>query len=226
MLCCRYVLKQQVGPKRSTLQLAEVNERRVALHRRIANWQDTQTFYMPAVAALRVAETSDDDGVVVHAEGISLYLPSQCPRGLVMFEGLADMEKRLRLAQADDALIELRRLLRVTAGLWNYKFSQVGPSQRAGTRAQTLITRFQEKINNCANRYRVARYRLAHLDPGGEWVGRLLELKPEHVKGPWRGEDDESEGRRELSWIWMVNPSLQHNLGMRAGEDEIGESKN
>ena len=133
--------------KASTLQLAEVNEKRVVLHQHIANWCDIQSLYMPAVSALRTAMTLEDDNIV-HSESIPLYLPSGCS-ALVLSEGLADMEKRLRIAQADDALIELRRLLHVTSGLWTYKLTQLGPSQRAGTRARSLITRFQEKISRC-----------------------------------------------------------------------------
>jgi hypothetical protein len=180
---------------------------------------------MPAVSALRVAETSEDDDIV-HSESISLYLPSACPRGLVISDGLADIERQLQIAQADDALIERWQLLRVTLGLWDYKFSQLGPSQCSGTGAQSLISRFQEKINCCADRYRAACLALVDLDSSGLWSERFLELKAEHVKGLHQGEDDESEGRGELSWIWMVKShSRPDDLNIQASEEEIGESK-
>ena len=85
-----------------------------------------------------------------------------------------------------------------------------------------MILRFTDKVNRCAARYRAARHALMSLDPGGEWRQRLRDLKAEHVKGPQRGEDDESEGRRELSWIWMMRSQVEVN-DMTA--EELGESK-
>lgn len=45
-------------------------------------------------------------------------------------------EARLRIGQANDALVELRRLLRMTMGMWDFKFTDVGFSQRGNTRAR------------------------------------------------------------------------------------------
>jgi len=68
---------------------------------------------------------------------------------------------------------------------------------------------------------------LVTLDEGEQWSERFLELKAEHVKGLHRGEDDESEGRQELSWIWMVRShSRPNDLNNQASEEEIGESEN
>ncbi|KAN0118878.1 hypothetical protein V8E52_004650 [Russula decolorans] len=102
-----------------------------------------------------------------------------------------------------DSLSELRRLLRITMGLRDYKVKQIGPSQRAGTRARNLINRFKDKLSRCAERYRAARNALLALDPMGEWGKRLQELKNEHIRAPGRS-DGESEGFRQVSWIWMV----------------------
>jgi hypothetical protein len=55
-----------------------------------------------------------------------------------------------------------------------------------------------------AERYRAARKALSVLDPAGDWLHRLLPLHNEDVRGPGRGEDKESEGRRQLSWIWQT----------------------
>jgi hypothetical protein len=191
-----------VKPNLSTLQLAEINEQRAVLHRQIRKWQLVQSFYLPAVSAWQASELTED-GEVVDAEEVLLYLPSGCPSTMTVPQDLVAMEKRMRIAQAEDALIELRRLLRISSGLWQYKKTQVAPSQRAGTRARSLISRFKDKIDRCADRYRVARRALVSLDPQGftEWANRFRELKAEHVKGPRRAEEDKSEGRRELSWI-------------------------
>jgi hypothetical protein len=88
-------------------------------------------------------------------------------------------------------------------GLWHYKFTQVGPSQRSGTRARSLINRFKDKIYLCAERYRAARTALLLIDPTGSWILHLRELKAEDVRAPGK-EDDEHEGNRSVSWIWLA----------------------
>ena len=136
-------------------------------------------------------------------EDMPLSLPSSLSTSLQQSLpfNLAQIELRFRLAQAEDALSELRHLLRITMGLRVYKSKDVGPSQRAGTRARNLINRFDEKVSGCAESYRVARIALLALDPAGEWQKRLRQLKDEDVRAPGR-RDNESEGFREVPWIW------------------------
>jgi hypothetical protein len=216
----RRLLKEYVKPKLSTDQLAAVSERRATLYRRITKWQHIQSFYMPAASTL-LASDDHDTGDTPQAEDIPLCLPSGCQQPVSVPASLADIEIRLRVAQAEDSLVELRRLLRISSGLWDYKRTQLGPSQRAGTRARTLITKFNDKASRCANRYRAAHSALVGLDPGGEWSKRLRVLKAEHIKGPRRDEDDASEGRRELSWIWMIRSEGEVAEEMA----DIGDSK-
>jgi hypothetical protein len=66
-----------------------------------------------------------------------------------------------------------------------------------------LIKRFRDKVSRCAERYRAARDALLALDPMGEWQTRLHQLKDEDIRAPGRG-DNESEGFREISWIWLL----------------------
>jgi hypothetical protein len=87
--------------------------------------------------------------------------------------------------------------------LRDYKSKQIGPSQRSATRASNLIKRFKDKISQCTERYRVAHSALLALDPMGEWRIHLQQLKDEHIRAPGRI-DDESEGFREVPWIWRV----------------------
>jgi hypothetical protein len=195
----RQLLKQRIHSKETTLQQAERQEKQATLQWRIDKWHDMQDLCMPAVAELRLGDSD-----VLPAEAIPLYLPSAIPPNLGLLDTLKDKERRLRLAQIQDTLLELRRLLRITLGLWDYKFQQVGYGQRANTRTWSLIARFQEKVNRCAEHYRATRAALLVLDANGAWSDQFLELRPEHVKAPQHGDDDESEGRHELSWIWMA----------------------
>jgi hypothetical protein len=215
----RRQLRQHIQSKATVLQQAELQERRVTLRHRIERWQDIQGSYMPSVTELRLAQDLE------HPEAICLYLPSALQSPSILPCELQEKEKRLRLAQAEDTLVELKRLLRISMSLQDYKIRQIGPSQRANTRARSMITRFREKINRCADRYRAAHSALTALDPGGSWDEEFLELRQEHVRGPGRALDDQSEGRRELSWIWLVQPLSDDGASTKAELDD-GECLN
>jgi hypothetical protein len=207
----------------TVLQSANIHEKRSVLRRRIEKWKDVQSIYMPAVGELQPSSPPSDSPL--HPENIPLRLPSAIApevRSTRCVEGLPDKEWRLRVAQANDALRDLQRLLRVKAGLWHFKGTQVGPSQRSSTRTRSMIARFGIKISRTANRYRSARCALLNLRPDDPAVSHFRELKDEDVKGPHRDPDDVSEGRRELSWIWLVRRS-----GTAEGDesDESDEAK-
>jgi hypothetical protein len=224
MIRCRRVLSSslsQIDGKTTTIQAADIQEKRNMLRRRIESWQQIQAVYMPAVVL--------DGCGMDQPERLPLQLPSSilslswsssCDIGLV------DKERRIRLAQAEDALAELRRHLRISSGLWKYKGKEVGSSQQAMTRTRSIINRFKEKTDRCADRYRAARSALLMLDPGGDWKSRLLELEKEHIKGPGRCEDDPSEGNRELSWIWLIRRGDRADLAQdEPTDEEISDSQ-
>lgn len=140
---------------------------------------------------------------------------------------LVEKERRLRLAQADDALHELRRQLRISATLRDYKKVHIGgTSQKMNTRTCSLLSRFHDKTIRCAERYSAAFKALSILDPNGNWTRRLKFL--DHKKdlhSPRRDEDDDpGEGKRELSWIWLVSREGGPS-GVIASSDEINDSK-
>jgi len=122
------------------------------------------------------------------------------------------MEIRLRIAQADDALAEIRRQRRTLTGLVLFKHLHVsGTGQKKNTRIRTLFRRLGNKIERVAERYRAARRALEILDPDGTWRERLRVLRAEDIRGLGREEIDRydrkpknSEKRREQSWIWLV----------------------
>ena len=206
--------------KSTVSENAEIQRKRNELYHRIKKWQAIEAFYIPTAPE---HQRSASGRHATHPECIPLYLPSAISPNLQPAPDLIEKEKRLRLAQVNDALVELRRLLRITLGLWEYKYTQLGPSQRANTRARSIMLRFKEKVNRATERYRAARTALLVLDPVGSWSQEFLELKPEHVRLPGRSEDDESEGRRQLSWIWLA--SSPSDINACASEEEIGDSE-
>ncbi|HEX3641016.1 MAG TPA: hypothetical protein VHV10_06990 [Ktedonobacteraceae bacterium] len=125
-------------------ELAELEERRNTLRHRLSSWVEARNLYIPPTSEEQATEPASEHSNTVDElpEAMPLRLPSSLPATLhesCPFN-LAKVELRFRLAQAEDALSELRRLLRITMGLRDYKSKQIGPSQRAGTRAQTLIS--------------------------------------------------------------------------------------
>ena len=168
---------------------------------------------MPAIVQLHQANSTCTDAPLADQddekpESTKLWLPSALPSGLCKtgcIGGLLDKEHRLWLAEADDALVALRRQLHITTGVFNYKKTHVsGTGQKANMRTCTLLTQLTTKTKLFTDHYQAARKALSTLDPAGDWLQRLLPLRGEDIRGPGRGEDEESEGRRQLSWIWQT----------------------
>jgi hypothetical protein len=180
---------------------------------------------MPGIAqaCASLTPTAHDKPETTH-----LCLPSAMPSSLWStgcLTGIVDKERRLRLAQADDALAELRRQLRITATIRDYKKS-IGPSQKLGLKSRTLLSRFQDKTLRCARQYSAAFEALKALDPDGDWTTRLQHLDhTRDIRGPHRDEDDASEGNRDISWIWLAGRVEGRPSSDTITADEIGISK-
>lgn len=223
-------------PKQTTLQAAELQDKRNSLRRRIDAWREVQDIYMPGARTVREASTSTSSTTSPqHPEMIKLVLPSamtESARGLGCVDGLRAKEGRLRVAQADDALRELRRQLRVSARILDFKKNTIGgTSQRQATKTQTLMKRFHDKTHRCARRYSAAYDALCALDPPGDWHDRLQPLNHStDLRLPGRDKEKdknkkerESEGQRELSWIWLA-PRRQGDRDVASGDEySIGE---
>ena len=202
----RRTLSQSLTDQKTLAKEGDIEERRNVLRWRILAWIEVRKIYIPALADNQDSNMSATSATRATPELVPLKLPSSMTPALrsTCFQGLADIERRMRVAQADDCLSELRKQLRITMGLHHYKNTQIGPSQRAGTQARGLINRFQEKMKRCADRYRAAHSAVTVLDPDGEWSSRLRPLADADIRPPRKG-DDEAEGTRELSWIWRVD---------------------
>jgi hypothetical protein len=215
----RSILRDEIsqqGGKLTSKQKAEIREKRTALYRRIQRWREIQLAYTPIVATLLVADGSaniDPSELVEQPEHLALHLPSGIPCHLRQAEDikiLADKECRLRIAQADEALSDIRRARRTITGLTQFKkFNICGTGNKPNTRMRTLYNRWKGKINRAAERYRAARAALLLLQPdGGDWHDRLRKLDPSDIRGPGKATDDPTpvpNGRYETSWIWLVS---------------------
>ncbi|KAH9913407.1 uncharacterized protein B0H18DRAFT_960370 [Fomitopsis serialis] len=188
-------------------QRASIIRRRNNLQVRIDAWRETQDVYMPGVAAVR-SRAAEASAAPVLAENIRLYLPSAVlgDSRVMLPSSLLEIERRLRFAQANDSLEQLRRHLRARTKLFNIKDRDVR-GQRYNTRSRAYIDSVQAKIDADAERYRAAHAALLIIDPGdvAKWQKVLKPLLRTDVRAMHQGLDDETEGRKTLSWIWRTS---------------------
>ena len=138
-----------------------------------------------------------------------MFLPSFIPNPLNQGNDVkvfAEKEARLRIAQADEALSDIRRGRRTITGLNQFKkFNISGAGNKPNTRMRMLYNRVMNKISRAAERYRTARAALLTLQPdGGDWSNHLRNHDKGDIRGPGKAIDDLKpvpNGRYELSWI-------------------------
>ena len=233
-MSCRFVFKRELSRtkgKKTSKQLAELEEKRSSLIRQFLIWKPVLLAYVPHVASLLPLDAADGSGYYANPESMPLYFPSALPPEIRQCPELKEVrkaEQRLREAQANDALADVRRLRRIIQGLWQFKKLNVsGTGNRANTRMLDSYSRFQTKLQRAANHYHVAYTALMALDPNGRWKEKLKELKPSDLWGPGRNpenpDDGKSNGRFEPSWIWLVT-RLPQERGDNQTEDEFNNS--
>ncbi|TFK51470.1 hypothetical protein OE88DRAFT_1735365 [Heliocybe sulcata] len=180
---------------------ADLQDKRSSLRRRVGMWRSIQALYMPCVAAQFLDGLTGlaDDGNDIPEDN------EDDEDDNVLVPALDAKELRLWLAQAHDSLSEIRRQQRVLQGLTEFKKRNIsGTGQRANTRLRALYNQFNQKTRRAAEHYRAARRALTVLDLAGVWSRTLLPLEDQDITGPGRGEEDVSEGRYKMLWIWHV----------------------
>lgn len=146
----RRLLRHDVAQRKSaktSKQHADLQEKRNTLSRRIQQWREVQLAYMPNVAVIIVragSEVSTGDPDVVPPlslpENTPLYLPSALSvSARASVAQVSEKELRLRMAQADEALEDVRRGRRMITGLVQFKKLNIsGAGNRPNTRMRTL----------------------------------------------------------------------------------------
>lgn len=209
-----------------------MQERKNGLYRKLKTWTDIQQLYMPEVFVLRAREerAGADSTREVPSHDIALHLPSSLPLRTPASQKLVEYEFRLRMAQAFEALEEIRRHLRLRTHMYRYKDRHV-VGQRANTRSRNLLSRVQTKVDAGATKYTRARNALATLALRTGTVGwdtQLQKLSDEDLRAFTDDSEKErerkgrktaqgkkgnvaqkkaqalGEGHKTLSWIWKV----------------------
>ncbi|TCD59870.1 hypothetical protein EIP91_011272 [Steccherinum ochraceum] len=188
-----------------------VTQKRIALAKRIQGWRLIQDVYVPHAAALR--------DLTLESESANLLLPSSLPlsgAGSATVKQLATIEAKLRLAQLDDALSDLRHWRRTLVKVTDFKNKNVrGTGNKPNTRSRAVYIRFNGKAKLAVERYRAARIHLLALDPDGDWKDKYQVLRDEDNRGPGADPEDmvgvqrnryqrRGDGFHQPSWIWLT----------------------
>ncbi|KAK7013051.1 hypothetical protein R3P38DRAFT_2639870 [Favolaschia claudopus] len=209
-------------------QRRAMTERTSKLRRKVSAWIDIQHRFFPGLAnsrarddELRAREAAGEPVPGVEVPRLKLWLPSQvlaeANRDIVIKRSILQYEYRLRVAQASEALHEVRRLLLVRTHLYKMKDAHAR-GVKQNTRSADKIAALNDQIKRAAATYRVARAALVVLGPAldrREWEWTLLPLLEEDVRGlpqamfhdPERKKKKrakKSKQDRPLSWIWVT----------------------
>ncbi|KAF9544440.1 hypothetical protein CPC08DRAFT_730279 [Agrocybe pediades] len=219
----QYLLRVEASKKkglRTSKQLADLQDKRNGLHRRILLWREAQLIYMPHVASLLAQDSGTLSPETIPTEAIPetlpLFLPSGLPanmRDLPELKPISQLEARLREPQASDALANVQRQRRVIQGLWHFKKLNVsGTGNKPNTRMVSLYKQFEKKTQRAAEEYCNAWKALSILSPNGDWSRRLRELRDQDIRGPAKDPED-SISRYEPSWIWLTSDVSEDEAG-------------
>ncbi|TFY52380.1 hypothetical protein EVG20_g10575 [Dentipellis fragilis] len=215
------------------------------------NTTKKKNVYMPVITTLISAESNNQPTPphdIPKPEFEKLWLPSDINPGLCsvgVLGGLVEKELCLCIAEAEDALHEIRRAIHVHMGFRHYKKAQVnGPSQKRNTRVWEMLNKYIARHDRHFERYNAARSALEALQPDldAAWRSRLLPLRKSDLVDPSGDDADEDttstaakrrkktlgEGRKEIPWIWRtVGPDrcdLPQRVGQAMTTDDIHDS--
>ena len=163
-----------------------IQRQRTTLLKRIQNYISSRAQYMPGLERY-LCETPNRSGDMSTStpELIPLHLPSSIPsenRASVFVPGLAEIEDRLRFAQACEALTDLRCQLTKRSYASRYRTANIS-SQIHFTRFRELQQQTDSKIKSACSRYQIARSGLLNLRGNGNWERELQVLHPEDIRG-------------------------------------------
>ncbi|KAG2345649.1 hypothetical protein BDR05DRAFT_1013616 [Suillus weaverae] len=166
---------------------------RMSLHRKLEAWRQTQ-YLNPE-----------------NAEHMKLWLPSSLNSKACDLH-LQHVEWELQFTQAHDALEELRQCLYIHCSLLTFKREWI-QGQGANTCAQNALARIHNRQAAYIKRYRIAWGALKSLAPmlnKVDWCGHLQDLLDNDVKPLVDPFGTQGEGRRRLTWIWMMDGMDSH----------------
>ncbi|KAJ3529892.1 hypothetical protein NMY22_g8804 [Coprinellus aureogranulatus] len=198
-------------------ELTRIQLKSNVIVRKVDAWYRTLQLHIPESILLR--EEDVNSSKTVKPYDLSLWLPSQIGRRAKFPITLAEIEFKLRKAQALDALTTIRRNLQRRATVYDLKHRWLR-GQGANTRALNLVSTLQRKIESAKEEYLQARKALLSL------AGVLGKKKVEEYFLPLANDDlralspestitAPSAGQTKAvgqSWIWKHPGASDDNL--------------
>jgi hypothetical protein len=188
------------------LQAAQIQRSRTALLTQIRKFSEAQHTFMPGLQSFLQSEAERSGDSMLEPEHMMVDLPSSIPaihRERVCIPSLADVESRLRFAQAAEALTCLRRQLRTKMMVAKLNDKEAS-SQRSYTHSQTLRDQVEVRVWTCQRQYNDARSAVLALRGPGDWEVMLPVLKPEDVRGISERAMTEEERAEQLAAYRMA----------------------
>ncbi|KAF7331581.1 hypothetical protein MKEN_00037500 [Mycena kentingensis (nom. inval.)] len=228
-------LRVQAQMKRhgTTAEPIRLRPLRKKLGKSIKRLRDLQATYTPtALTHLASLDLSDN----ILAEDIPLLLPSSIPPSLRegCKDGLLEIEARLRHAQCQSALAQLRHQLHIKARLLIYKKLQLR-HQGMNTRSRALVARNEQKIKSHSDLYQAARAALCQIESAVVWPPllasdiRCLEDPDDISKREARNRRQvETRLRRQVELLeagLIMEEDVKEQMGETDSEDEPGEEQ-
>ncbi|KAF8439266.1 hypothetical protein L210DRAFT_3646022 [Boletus edulis BED1] len=186
---CLVVDAERLGQHATDRQKAQLQQRSNLLTRRIEAWVKIQTLFVPGVAGLREViqgtRNAPHADRLHHPQDFPLLLPSSISRHVSCDKTLEEIEWKLREGQAHNALNELRQALRSKAYMLKFKDCFLrGQGANTLHHALVILGDFLGKVG---------------------WKNQLRHLAGDDIRSMSDGiEGARSEGRRRMSWIWLV----------------------
>ncbi|KAI6112749.1 hypothetical protein F5141DRAFT_1188096 [Pisolithus sp. B1] len=188
----------KLGLHATDAQKAKLQQHRNALTHCIEVWTKIHVLYVPSTATF---------GKTGAPEDIPLYLPLQIKCKFLCSHNLKLVKFQLWEGQANDALNELQQ------GLQSRDCFLHG--QGTNTHACNCLKNVNAKIDLSVAKYHAAHHVLCMLGPLLGKVGwkTALQLLADDDIHSMSGEDDQaSEGRQWLSWIWLACGYMVENV--------------
>lgn len=140
--------------------------------------------------------------------GTTLWMPSTFGREFCFkngWEKIVDQEMQLRIAQAEESLEELR--LAIGHKSLVYKISvRKSKTQAKKNRSRTELLQVNDKIKDCAWRYRRARSALLSLGASTDTLDKFQPLRETDLKVNTDVAEENRIGQRNdtLAWFWRI----------------------
>ncbi|KAG6863790.1 hypothetical protein C0991_003199 [Blastosporella zonata] len=208
----QHILKvntKALGPHSTDLQHSKIIERGNRLFQKIEAWISIQMLYIPQVAILCTRDDRAGSDKLPSTTNVNLYLPlALLSQGLMTCNiKFVEYEFRVHYAQAHSVLHTIQRGVLLCSQMWKSKDKLIC-GQRLHMCSHAPIMNTTSCITTAAQKYKEIQAALAILGAHLGKVGWDLELQAMTEEDTWgitADEDNLSEGRQSVSWIWKVD---------------------